>query len=353
MKKVLLISNYVFHYRQKIYNCFSRRFLEDGYELHVLADAYQEVGYESLFIRHVLPFSVNGYERKIDEISPDVVIVFLHLKDRVQIPLIHYCKRKRIPVIFWNKGVSSTDPDNPLKNIFYHHIHNSCDALLTYTPLTAAFFQKKNHKKLFIAYNTVDCSDINKSKYKAAGLREKYGIKENRVVLYVSRLKKTKRVDILLKALAGQPDIAVVVMGEGITSELESMFASASNLYYVGQKYGEEGNEIWAMGDVFSIPLSCGLGINEAIFWNMPIVTMKGDQTPEIYYVKEGKTGYIAENEKDYKEKLLSLLNDNELLARMKEECRKEYEEEVSIDKMYKGFIDAVRYCRKEYRQKK
>ena len=156
-----------------------------------------------------------------------------------------------------------------------------------------------------------------------------------------------------MKALAGQPDIAVVVMGEGITSELESMFASASNLYYVGQKYGEEGNEIWAMGDVFSIPLSCGLGINEAIFWNMPIVTMKGDQTPEIYYVKEGKTGYIAENEKDYKEKLLSLLNDNELLARMKEECRKEYEEEVSIDKMYKGFIDAVRYCRKEYRQKK
>ena len=69
--------------------------------------------------------------------------------------------------------------------------------------------------------------------------------------------------------------------------------------------------------------------------------------------MKEGKTGYIAENEKDYKEKLLSLLNDNELLARMKEECRKEYEEEVSIDKMYKGFIDAVRYCRKEYRQKK
>lgn len=347
MKKILLVSNYVFHYRQKVYNYFAGRFAEERYEFHVLANEYQNVGYKALFVRHTLPFSVNGYERKIDEISPDIVIVFLHLKDKIQISLIHYCRRKGIPVIYWNKGISDTDPHNPLKNMLFHHMHNCCDAILTYTPETVKNFQKKNWKKLFVAYNTVDCSDIDRSKFDASQLRKKYGIKENKIVLYVSRLKKTKRVDILLKAMAGQPDIAVVVMGEGITAELEDIFASASNLYYVGQRYGEEGKEIWAMGDVFSIPVSCGLGINEAVFWEMPVVTMKGFQPPEIYYLKDGKTGYIAEDENDYKDKLLSLLNDNELLERMKAECKKEYEREVSIDKMYQGFSDAVRYCQR------
>ena len=96
-------------------------------------------------------------------------------------------------------------------------------------------------------------------------------------------------------------------------------------------------------------PVNVGLGINEAIFWGLPIVTMRGYQPPEIYYLKEGKTGYIVKDEIEYKEKLLALLNDEEELARMKEECEKEYRAEVSIDRMYKGFIDAVSYCEKKW----
>ena len=348
MKRILLISNYVFHYRQKVYNYFAKRFQEDGFEFHVLSNEYQNAGYESLFVRHELPFSIKGYERKIDEISPDAVIVFLHLKDKIQIPLIHYCKRKRIPVIYWNKGVSDRDPHNVLKNMAFHHMHNCCNALLTYTPDMISNFQKKNHGKLFIAYNTVDCSNIDKSKYDAVQLRAKYGIEEQKVILYVSRLKRNKRVDLLLKVMADQPNVAVVVMGGGITPELESIFASAKNLYYMGQKYGEEGNEIWAMGDVFSIPVNVGLGINEAIFWGIPTVTMKGFQPPEIYYLKEGKTGYLVKDEQDYKEKLLALLNNPEKLMQMRSECQKEYEREVSIDRMYKGFSEAVAYSLKE-----
>ncbi len=103
--------------------------------------------------------------------------------------------------------------------------------------------------------------------------------------------------------------------------------------------------EVWAMGQVFSIPVNVGLGINEAIFWGMPVVTMKGYQPPEIYYLKDGKTGFIVDGEAEYKEKLLSLLNDEKELARMKKECEKEYEAEVRIDRMYQGFIDAVKYC--------
>lgn len=348
MKKVLLVSNYVFHYRQKNYNYFAERFAAEGYELHVAADEFQDAGYTLGFQAHTLPFSVKNYTGLIRELSPDIVILFLHLKDLIQIPVMHYCNRHHIPVIFWNKGVSDTDPDNPIKNFFYHHIHNRCDAIITYTPDMLRDFKPRNHGKIFIAYNTVNCLDIDRSKYDAAASRKKYGVRESKVVLYISRMRKDKHIEVLLDALANQPDIAVVAMGAGMTPELQAKFDAAPNLYYLGQKYGEEGMEVWAMGQVFSIPVNVGLGINEAIFWGMPVVTMKGYQPPEIYYLKDGKTGFIVDGEAEYKEKLLSLLNDEKELARMKKECEKEYEAEVRIDRMYQGFIDAVKYCEKK-----
>ncbi|MBQ7736572.1 MAG: glycosyltransferase family 4 protein [Oscillospiraceae bacterium] len=348
MKKILLISNYVFHYRQKNYNYFAERFARDGYEFHVLANEFQDVGYPFRFRAYSLPFSVKGYTQKIREIGPDFVILFLHLKDRIEIPVMRWCLKNNIPVIFWNKGVSSTDPHNPLKNALYHYIHNRCSALITYTPEMISNFRGKNRGKLFVAYNTVDCHDVDRSKYDRTTLREKYGIRESKVVLYVSRMRKDKRIEVLLDAMANQPDVAVAAMGDGMTPELQAKFDTAPNLYYLGQRYGEEGSEVWAMGDVFSVPVNVGLGINEALFWGMPVVTMRGFQPPEIYYLKEGKTGYVAFDESDYKEKLLALLNDEKKLAEMKKACEKEYETEASIDRMYQGFIDAVRYCERQ-----
>ena len=345
MKKILLISNYVFHYRQKNYNYFAERFAQDGYEFHVLANEFQDAGYSFRFQAHTLPFSVKGYTDKIREIAPDMVILFLHLKDKIEIPVMYWCLLHKIPVIFWNKGASDTDPNNPIKNAVYHHIHNRCSAIITYTPDMIANFQEKNRKKVFVAYNTVDCHDIDRTAYDPEALRKKYGIRENKVVLYISRMKKSKRIEVLLDALANQPDIAVVAMGGGMTPEIQAHFDAAPNLYYLGQKYGEEGKEVWAMGNVFSIPVSVGLGVNEAIFWGMPVVTMEGFQPPEIYYLKEGKTGFITKNETEYREKLLALLNDEQELKRMKRECEKEYEAEVSISRMYQGFLDAVKYC--------
>ncbi|MCD7789576.1 MAG: glycosyltransferase family 4 protein [Bacteroides thetaiotaomicron] len=344
MKKILLVSNYVFHYRQKVYNYFAEKFDEEGYEFHVLAPEYQEADYDLRFHAHTLSFSIPKYLKKLKELEPDIVIIFLHLKDAVQIPIIYYCRAHRIPVIFWNKGLSDTDPDNKWKNAVYHHIHNKCDALITYTSDTRDNFEKKNHRKLFVAWNTVNCADIDKSKYDKTTIKQKYKIIEDTVVLYISRMRKDKHIEILLEALADVPNIAVVAMGAGMTPELQQKFDASSNLYYLGQKYGEEGNEVWAMGDIFSIPVNCGLGINEAIFWNLPIVTMKGYQPPEIYYVKEGKTGFILDSEREYKEILIRLASDKTLLERMKDECQMEYNNEVSIDKMFHGFMDAIKY---------
>lgn len=345
MNKVLLISNHVFHYRQKVYNFFSDKFSEAGYEFHVLANSFQQVGYDFRFVKHEEPFSVMAYCQKIESIHPDVVILFLHLKDRVELPLIYYCKRKKIPVVFWNKGNSDTDSNNRIKNAIYHHIHHICDALITYTPDTVDNFRKKDRYKLFVANNTIDYSEVDRTKFHSDAVRQRYGISESKVVLYISRLKKDKHLEYLLSALANVPDVAIVVMGAGMNEDWQMLFERVSNLYYVGQKYGEEGNEIWSMGDIYSVPVNCGLGINEAIFWGLPIVTMQGFQPPEIYYLKDGVNGYIVKDEQEYREKLLYLLRNDEVRVSMKKACEKIYREETDIKWMYQGFIQAIKYC--------
>lgn len=345
MKKILLVSNKVFHYREKVYNSFAKRFARDGYEFHVISNEFQKVGYPYTFIKHEVPFSVKTYCHAVKEMDPAAVIVFLHLKDRIYLPLINYCKRKKIPVIYWNKPYSSTDKENRWKNLLYHHIQNRCDALITYTPDMKRFFSEKNQRKLFVAFNTLSFEDIDKSRYcDPAGVKRKYGIKENKVILYVSRMQPYKRPELLVELFAGEEDIAVVLMGSGMTDELQKKIDMADNVYYLGEKYGDEGNEIFSIADVFSTPGNIGLSVNEALFWNIPIVLLKGEHAPEIYYMKDGETGFLAEDEESFKQRVIALLNNPKELTRMRKECQKEFEKEVSIDRMYQGFIDSIRY---------
>ena len=116
MEKILLISNDVLHYREKIYNYFFDKFRERGYDFQVLSNRFQNVNYDLKFVHYEIPFSAKQYIAKIKEIKPQYVILFLHLKDKVMLPIIGYCKVNRIPVIYWNHGINIKTPNDKVKN---------------------------------------------------------------------------------------------------------------------------------------------------------------------------------------------------------------------------------------------
>lgn len=348
MDKILLISNEVLHYREKIYNYFHERFKEDNFDFQVLSNSFQDVSYELEFEHFTLPFSVKGYIRKIKEIRPQYVILFLHLKDKVMLPIIWYCNFHRIPVIYWNHGINIRTPNDKMKNAIFHYIHNRCDALITYTPDMRQYFTKKNQKKLFIAYNTLNFTDINKDTVQdKETTKKKYGIKEDKVILYISRMMPYKRVDLLMESFADLDDIAVVMVGPGFSKKQQKMVDEHSNLYYLGEKYGSDVDEIYKMGDVFSTPGHIGLAMNEALFWGLPVILLQGRHAPEIYYMKDGETGYLAKDEADFKQYMIELLHDDKCLKEMSNACLEVYDKEVSIDRMYQGFADAIMFCRR------
>ena len=344
-KKILLISNRVMHYRSRIYNKFFDLFKQNGYEFHVASNDFQKVDFPIRFIRHDVPFCTKNYIKLINEIKPDVCINFLHLKDKLIIPLTFYCRWKKIPMIYWNHGINIKTPDAKLKNAIFHFIHTISNAIILYSPAQLKYLSKKNQQKTFIAKNTLDFSDVEKNALRAPDeVKRFYGIKEKKVLLYISRILPYKGLDILLQQFKDCKDIALVIVGGGINEQQQNIIDSTPHYYYLGEKYGNDVDEIYQMGDVFSTPGHIGLALNQAMFWGKPVVVLNKIHAPEIIYLKQGENGFIVESEAELKSKILEICNDDDLRNRLSASARRTYETEMQIENMFQGFIDAIHF---------
>ena len=89
------------------------------------------------------PFHFSPYRQAIKARKPDVVILFLHLKDRIFLPLLHWLKWNRIPVIVWSKGRNLDDLDTDIaytkeKNMHRFHVNTHLVDADQQTPVQGA-----------------------------------------------------------------------------------------------------------------------------------------------------------------------------------------------------------------------
>ena len=346
MKKILLVSNYVFHYRIKNYNFFYDEFKKLGYEFTVLAEDAQKVDFEIKFSITTKKFNSYAYIKFIRNLKPSAIINFLHLKDVIIFPVTYYCKLAGIPIIYWNFGINTVTPDAKFKNMLYYHLHNLSNAIVLYSPLEKKFIKEKNHKKLSIAYNTLNLTDIDRSKFTDKYyLKNKYNVKEDFIILFVGRITPSKKLDILLESFRNK-NVAIVVAGNGINNMQSELIDKVPNYYYIGE-IPYDNNEIcniFYSSDIFCIPGNIGLALIEAFFWGKPAVTFSGRNSPEIFYLKDNHNGYLVKDVKDLEKKISDLINDPAKYNKMSENARKTYEEKAHIRNMFKAFNDALNY---------
>jgi hypothetical protein len=82
VNKVLLVSNEVMHYRVSIYNYFNRKFASHNWTLLVRANRLQPQNTHPIeFDFKQMPFNWIDYVNEIKIIEPDVVRLFLHVRD--------------------------------------------------------------------------------------------------------------------------------------------------------------------------------------------------------------------------------------------------------------------------------
>jgi glycosyltransferase involved in cell wall biosynthesis len=351
-KRVLLISNTVMHYRVSVYNYFHRRFAELGWDWQVLTNEIQPQNrLEPKFAMEELPFQFGLYRRRIREINPDAVILFLHLKDRIVWPLVHWLKWSGIPFASWTKTRNLDDPDNRVRNAMFAYINGLSDRLILYSGDLVRYLPERQRGKVFVANNTINHDDFPAIAESKQAIKADLGIPFRKVVLFAGRMGVDggrKRVDHLIEIFreAEGTDAGLVIVGSGMRPEWQRRINPRTTLY-MGEVHDPENRQIariFTMADLCAIPGHVGLGLNQALFYGLPVVTMEGKQPPEIAYLKPGRNGFIVpENDVDQlRRRIFELLDDDDLRARFSAAAREDFMKEASIEGMFQGFYRCV-----------
>jgi glycosyltransferase involved in cell wall biosynthesis len=146
-----------------------------------------------------------------------------------------------------------------------------------------------------------------------------------------------------------QPGVGLVIVGSGMNPEALNAL-NARNTIYLGEVHDPgdiQISKIFKMADLFSLPGHAGLGLNQAFYWGLPVVTEAGRHPPEIHYLLDGRNGYIVpENDvRELRRKILHLLNDDGTREEFSQNARADILTHGSIANMFHGFkacIDAV-----------
>lgn len=96
------------------------------------------------------------------------------------------------------------------------------------------------------------------------------------------------------------------------------------------------------MSDVFCVPGSLGLGIVEAMYWGLPVLTMDVIHGPEAMYIRNGYNGFILENMHEIAKMIFYLFVNPALLSVLGTNARSTVLNEAGIERMFSGFYEVL-----------
>jgi glycosyltransferase involved in cell wall biosynthesis len=165
--------------------------------------------------------------------------------------------------------------------------------------------------------------------------------------LFVGRLQTRKRVDLLIKACAELPahiQPRLTVVGEGpARAELENL---AREIYprteFCGYRCGKELDAMFVSADLFILPGTGGLAVQQAMSHALPVIVGKADGSQSNLVFSEN--GWLLPTEEAFqlKDIILEALTDIPRLRQMGIQSYRIVREEVNIEKMIDVFTCAI-----------
>ncbi|HEV8334801.1 MAG TPA: glycosyltransferase family 4 protein [Candidatus Polarisedimenticolia bacterium] len=263
-------------------------------------------------------------------------------------------KLRHLPTIYWVTGWDRPEVQGwkkGLRDVLIRCFARQADAIVAYG--TAASRYMVSHgvdpSRITVAQNTVDVESLalDEMKWRAAALdvKTRLGI-GGKCVLYVGRVVPTKRLEDLIVAmrLVRQriPNAELVVVGTG--PELPKARAQAGDgVHFVGEVI--DGIEAYFAGaDVFVMPGTGGLALNQAMAFGLPIVVTVSDGTHEDLVIP-GENGLVAPlaDSNALAECIVQVLKDSRRQASMGERSKSIVLQRASLKNMAVEFGRAVR----------
>lgn len=173
-----------------------------------------------------------------------------------------------------------------------------------------------------------------------------------RRVLFVGRLQQRKRIDLLLRACAALPAALqprLCIVGEGPSrAELQAL---AADIYpqaeFPGARYGAELEQFFIEADIFVLPGTGGLAVQQAMSYGLPVIAAKGDGTQDDLTRPENGWRLPADDLGALTEALQTALADPARLRRMGAESYRIVAEEINLERMVEVFVGALNSLQK------
>jgi glycosyltransferase involved in cell wall biosynthesis len=274
-----------------------------------------------------------GFINWLEERNPDSLIVEAnprYLSTPAAVRWMHARGRK---VIGWGLGA-------PKRTWVWNRFINQFDAMLSYSQRGAEEYAALGfpREKIFVAHNSV-------SPKPEQSLVSRPQTVSHVTLLFVGRLQARKRIDSLLCACAEMGSAPrLLIVGDG--PERTSLESLAKEVYptaeFIGAKHGAELKPYFEQADLFVLPGTGGLAVQEAMSYGLPVIVAKGDGTQDDL-VRAGN-GWQIQPE-DYGALVSTMknaLSDIARLRKMGEESYQIVSEEINTQKMADVFVDAL-----------
>jgi glycosyltransferase involved in cell wall biosynthesis len=167
------------------------------------------------------------------------------------------------------------------------------------------------------------------------------------VVLFVGRLQERKRVDALLRVCAQLPEglrPRVLIVGDGPAREA---FQTAARKYYpsaefLGARHDEALEPYYAAADLFILPGTGGLAVQQAMRYGLPVIVAEADGTQADLVRPENGWMLPPNDDAALQSALIEALSDPARLRQMGQASYRIVAEEVNLERMVQVFAQAV-----------
>lgn len=341
MRKILFIFDRVAHYHKDLLQRLEADLPRSGCELHLLSGAGPvgnagRVGLAKPVVANETKYSVHEYVvgnyvlrrgsgviRAVRALRPDTVVCMGHVGNVSHWRLALGKQRMGYRLLAWQCGYEYNR--GRLKNWILQRFVRRFDHHLAYhsNARDYALMHGARPEQVTVIHNTINDARIQcmaKSAARAV-LRETHPeLGERKIVLFVGAVLYEKRIDVIFDAMSlmARTDVVLVVVGDG--PHLPALRAAAqdrADVVFAGSVVEEVGPYFDA-AEVYVLPGTGGLGINEAMAHSLPIVAGYADGSADDL-VHDGENGFrLREGSAvELAEKLGALLDDPDRAARM------------------------------------
>ncbi len=276
--------------------------------------------------------------------DPDALIVEANPRYLATPAGVRWMKRRGRPVLGWGLGAPSAmrsfAPARAVGAWFWMAFLRPFDGLVAYSQRGADEYAALGfpRERIFVAHNAVAPAP-------PRPIERPIAPNTPPVVLFVGRLQARKRVDALLRACAHMFfPLRLVIVGDG--PERQELEELARQVYpaaeFVGAKHGDELAAHFAAADLFVLPGTGGLAVQQAMSHGLPVIVAKGDGTQDDL-VRPGNGWQVPpEDEAALTAALREALSDMGRLRAMGAESYRIVAQEISLEKMVETFTKAL-----------